>query len=137
MAHRERRALGQAGYTLVEIMMVVAIVGIISAIAVPAYNAQMQRGKRVAAQGEMLKISEWQQQFLLATRSFGSKTSLEASGFTLNNQVASNYDYSIDLGTGAVPTYTITFRPKGGMRNTSVLTLDQSGIGSPANEWER
>ena len=127
----------QTGYTLVEVLIVVAIVGIIAAIAVPAYNAQMQRGKRVAAQGEMLKISEWQQQFLLANRSFGSKTSLEASGFKLDSQVATNYDYSIDLGTGAVPTYLVTFRPKGSMTDTSTLTLNQSGVGTPVDEWKR
>ena len=52
-----------AGFTLVELMIVVAIVGILSAIAYPSYIEHLLKGRRVIAQGELLAFASAMEQY--------------------------------------------------------------------------
>jgi len=51
----------QRGFTLLELMMVVAVVGILSAIAWPNYNAYMRRSHRADARAGLLQAHQWLQ----------------------------------------------------------------------------
>lgn len=125
----------QHGFTLIEMMITVAIVGILTAVAYPAYTQYMIRANRVAAQSEMMDIANRQQQFLMTNRSYASKAVLEASGYALPAGVSSKYSYAIAVGAGAVPTYTLTFTPSGSQASDGALTLDSAGIKTPADKW--
>lgn len=46
-----------SGFTLIELMIVVAIIGILSAIAMPAYNSYILKGKVKAAQADLVALS--------------------------------------------------------------------------------
>jgi type IV pilus assembly protein PilE len=59
-----------AGFTLVEMMIVVAIVGILAAIAYPAYTSQVKRAKRSDAQTAMLEVSQFLQRYYAARNTF-------------------------------------------------------------------
>lgn len=126
------------GFTLIELMITVAIVAILASVAYPSYQQYIIRGKRAAAQAEMMDIANRQQQFLLSDRSYASKTTLEASGYNLPSEVSRNYSYDISVPSGAVPTFTITFTPKGAQASDGALTLDSRGAkargGDPA-KW--
>lgn len=129
-----RHATASKGFTLIELMIVVAI---LSAIAYPAYTQHVIRGYRVAAQAQMLEIANREQQFFIANRTYATKTQIEASGYAMETDLASRYDYSITLGTGAVPSYTITFTAKNGQLSDGNLTLDSSGAKTPSSKWTR
>ncbi len=118
------------GFTLIELMVTVAIVGILAAVAFPAYTQYIVRANRSAAQAQMLDIANRQQQFLLANRAYATKVVLTASGYSLPADVGARYGYDITVGAGTVPSFTITFTPVVGASQAGdgALTLDSEGV---------
>ncbi len=123
------------GFTLIEVMIVVAIISILSAVALPAYSKYLVRAKRVAAQSSMLDLANREEQFLLANRGYASLATLEANGFTTPADVAANYSYDVVLGTGPSPSYVITLTATGAQAGDGNLALTSGGVKTPANRW--
>jgi type IV pilus assembly protein PilE len=123
------------GFSLLELLIAVAIVGILAAVAIPSYQQYVIRGARGAAQAQMMEIANRQQQIFLANRSYANKTTLEANGYLLPTEVASNYSYTITLNAGPPPGYTITFTAIGSQASDGNLTLDNEGTKTPADKW--
>ena len=128
---RQRRS--QGGFTLIELMVAIVIIGVLAAIAIPNYQAYLIKSARTAAQAQMMDIANRQQQFLLSNRAYVNKATLEASGFSLEDRVASRYDYSVAVD--ATPSFTITFTAKGGQLSDGNLTLNNAGVKTPAGKW--
>lgn len=125
------------GFTLIELMVVVIIVAVLLTIALPAFQNQVRRSNRAAAQAEMMAIANLQQQYLLSNRSYMDKTTLEATGYVLDPDVDRNYDYTITVNLATVPTYDIQFTATGSQAADGNLTLDEQGVGTPAGKWDR
>jgi len=123
------------GFTLIELMIVVAVVAILAAVGFPSYTRYIINANRSAAQSQMMEIASRQQQFLLSDRSYATKTTLTGSGYTFPPELSNRYDYSINVGTGTVPAYTITFSAKGAQLGDGDLTLTSEGVKSPAGKW--
>lgn len=124
----------QKGFTLIEMLIAVAIVGILAAIALPSYQQHVIRSNRSAAQSQMMDIANREQQFLLANRAYADRAALAAT-YTLPSAVSSKYRYDITLGAGAVPSYVITFKPKGTQASDGDLTLSSEGVKMPVAKW--
>jgi type IV pilus assembly protein PilE len=60
------------GFTLIELMVTVAIVAILAAVAYPSYQNQVKRGRRAAAQAHLMDIAQRQQEYLLDGRGAAS-----------------------------------------------------------------
>jgi type IV pilus assembly protein PilE len=122
------------GFSLIELLIVIAIVAIMATIAIPAYSDYIIRANRRAAQAEMLEIANRERQHLLASRVYADETTLP---FTLADRVAENYTVDITVGTGDEPTFEITFTPIAGSRqaNDGELTLNSEGAKTPLEKW--
>lgn len=118
----------QRGFTLIELMITIVIIGVLAAIALPNYQAYLMKSARAAAQAQMMDIANREQQFLLANRAYVNKAALEASGFSLEERVSSRYNYDVTVGSGAVPSFTITFTAKGSQLDDGDLTLNSAGV---------
>lgn len=130
------KAARQSGFTLIELMITVAIVAILASIAMPAYQEYVKRGNRAAAQSEMMDIANREQQFLLANRAYANKTTLEGSGYVLPSNVSSKYTYDVTVGTGAAPTFTVTFTPiaSSPQSGDGTLVLTSAGVKTRAGD---
>jgi type IV pilus assembly protein PilE len=125
----------QSGFTLVELMVVVAILGVLSAIAYPSYQQHVIKGNRSAAKAEMMEIANRQQQYLLANRSYATQAALSDGGYTLPSDISDKYTLSITLGTAVVPSFEIKMTAKGTQVSDGDLTLDSDGVKTPESKW--
>ena len=138
-------AAAQSGFTLIELMITVTIVGILAAVAYPAYTQYVMRSNRAAAASFVLGLASKQEQYNLDARQYAS--SVSTLGFTtLPNTLAANYTVDVAAdNTVAPPTYTITATPIGNQLNKDTqcasLSINQSGLkqitgtGPIANCW--
>jgi type IV pilus assembly protein PilE len=103
----------KAGFTLIELMISVAIVGILAAVAFPSYTRYVVKGNRSAAQGFMFSLANKQEQYLLDNRQI---TTTVTDLLSPPVDVTRNYTITITAGAAIAAgatllTYTIIATP--------------------------
>lgn len=109
----------QSGFTLVELMVVVAIVGILATVAMPSYNSYLIRSARVNAQGELLQLAGLQEKIYLNSNRYAYGSAGVSMAYTGN----SNDDASSPGGLGKA----------GGVTSDGKYTLSLVTLSSTAN----
>jgi type IV pilus assembly protein PilE len=62
----------QRGFTLMELMIVVAIVGILASIAIPSYQESVRKSRRAEARAQLLEVAQYMQRFYSQNDSFAT-----------------------------------------------------------------
>ncbi|MGH8353071.1 MAG: type IV pilin protein [Pseudomonas sp.] len=130
-----------AGFTLMELMITLAIVAILATVALASYRGQVVRSNRAAAEGFMLEISSKEERYLLDNRQYA--TSLAGLGMTVPAEVSGNYTVTVaDNDTGSsVPGYIIRATPiasqLAGDTDCGTLTLNHLGAKTASGSGSR
>jgi type IV pilus assembly protein PilE len=127
---------GHEGFTLIELMVTIVIIGILVGVALPGYQNSVRKSHRSAAQAEMLDIANREQQYLLANRSYTA--TLSNLGYSVPTEVAARYTCTVpSVGSTGLPTFTVSCAPTSlqSASGFSTLTLNSTGAKAPAGEW--
>ena len=84
----------QSGFTLLELMIVLVIVGILASIAIPSYRDSIRKSNRRAAQAVLMDIANRERQYFIANRAFADTAELS---YSLPAEVAGKYTFTIAL----------------------------------------
>ena len=119
------------GFTLIELMIVVAIVGILATIGMPAYNDYVTRGKLVDASAQLANMRIQLEQYYQDNRNYG--TTAATCGVPL--PTSKYFTFTCNWGPGATnQSYLVT--ATGTINNTSfIYTIDQTNTKTTTSGW--
>ena len=104
------------GFTLIEVLIVVAIIGILAAVAYPSYAEYVRRGHRTEAQAMLLDAAQYMQRFHAAHDRYDQQR--DGTGVSLPAEYAQTprtgtARYTIVLSAVTTTRYTLEARPTG------------------------
>ena len=118
-----------AGFTLIELMIVVAIIGIIAAIAYPSYSDNVRKTRRAVAQADLMELAQWMERQYSADFSYLEGTSQPVLPFTESPRPGTAF-YNLSTGTVTQNAYTVQAVPTGDQQNDDCGTLSMTQTGA-------
>lgn len=128
------------GFTLVELMIVVAIVGVLAAFAIPAYGRYVLRADRAMARATLLEAAQAMER--------NYNTNYTYAGYTLPASLQSSppsgtAKFNIAITSATATTYKLQATSVNGDAECATMTIDQAGVqgssgsASVAECWNR
>lgn len=121
------------GFTLIELMIVVAIVAILGMIAVPAYNNSTIKARRSDGQTALMDVMAREERYFTERNTY--TTSLAALPASATSQEGFYTISAAACGSGVTSCVILTATAQGGQAPDGNLTLDSRGQKLPADKW--
>ncbi|WP_019029376.1 type IV pilin protein [Colwellia piezophila] len=126
------------GFTLVELLITVAIIGILAGVAYPSYTDFVLRSNRSEAQRELIRFANLQEQVFVDSRSYATDMKGLGSSSVKIYTASTNYRIMVDAQT------TTSFTLKAVAKNNQVndtgckkLEINELGVKTPSACWEK
>jgi len=132
------RNRSNSGFTLIELMIAVAVLGILVAIAYPSYTNYIVKANRAFAKSFLMEVAQKQQQYLLDNRGYAATAAdLKLDVANQPTEFKNFYTLDIDVDAGPPPGFTVTATPKAGTRQAGDgdLVINNKGEKTPADKW--
>jgi len=125
------------GFTLIELMIAVAVVGILAAVAYPSYTNFVLSSNRSEGERELLRLANLQEETFIDRRTYTAD--MTALGMTADPHLTEFGNYSIDaiIANGGT-TFILTATAQGAQVNDAgctVLTVNEAGQKTPVACW--
>lgn len=116
----------QQGFTLIELMIVMAIIAILTAIAYPSYQDSVRKARRGDAQADMLQMANFMERKFTEDGSYADVT-VEDTGVTSDDF----YTFTLTVPAPPLPstTYVLMAAPNGAQTEDTCKTLSLSNTG--------
>jgi type IV pilus assembly protein PilE len=124
----------QRGFTLIELIVVLAIIAILAAIAIPSYGRYAFRARRPDGQELLLRIANAQERFYATHNYYGSLTDLDfADANSEKGYYVAAFVPDIAAGSTSAQTYTAKVTPQGSQLKDvcGPLTISDAGVKTP------
>ena len=131
----------RAGFTLIELMVTIAIVAILAAIAIPMFGEQMSKGRRSEAMSTLTNLQLKQERWRSNHGTYATFDELNgsAAASTAFNAAQDNYDFSVSANTGTDVLLTAT--PKnaqaGDRCGNFLLRIDNDNNSTPSGVLDK
>ena len=123
------------GFSFIELLITVAIIGILAGVAYPSYTDYVMRSNRSEAQRELMRFANLQEQVFVDSRSYASDMKGLGSNTVGFRTASKNYVIS-----HTATTYTLKAIAKNGQLNDTGCTglkINHLGVKTPAACWEK
>lgn len=118
------------GFTLIELMITVAVVAILAAVAIPSYSEHVRKSRRAQAKADLVELAQQLERFHTVQNTYNGMT----LPFTQSPRDGKSY-YTLSLsGAATSSSFTLQAVPGTGQDKDKcgTLTLDQAGRKTPA-----
>lgn len=133
------------GFTLLEVMIVVVIIAILAAVAIPSYRDSVTKSRRADAQGALQGFAQAMERFYTQNGTYaGAAAAAADTGAPAIFAIKSPIDgaqtfYQLTINAAGANSYTLLATPVGPQAGDGNLTLDQAGrrvwVGGPGGIW--
>lgn len=128
----ERARHRAAGFTLIELMIVVAVIAILAAVAYPSYSDHVRKGRRAQAKADLVEYAQLAERYHTVNNTYVGYRFPNGTASANSPREGGTAAYALSMNV-AQGTFTLTAAPQGTQTKDpcGTMTVDQAGRKTP------